>query len=200
MAAGRYGDDMNSLMAEEDVDVLQKARRIRLLLTDVDGVLTDTGIYYSARGEELKRFSVRDGMGVERLRTVAGIEVGIITGENSEAVWQRAKKLGISELHLGARDKLALLADICVRQQVQPDEVAYIGDDSNDLEIMGQVGLTAVPADALPFVRETADYICQARGGHGAFREFAELIIAAQTAFHAKEEQNESISCERRSW
>lgn len=159
--------------------ILPKARRIRLLLTDVDGVLTDTGVYYSAQGEELRRFSVRDGMGVERLRTLAGVEVGIISGENSPTVRRRAEKLQIVELHLGIKDKLPLLDAICARRGLQRQEVAYIGDDSNDLGIMGQVGLTAVPADGLPFVQETADYICQARGGYGAFREFAELILAA---------------------
>lgn len=178
----------------------QKARQIRLLLTDVDGVLTDTGVYYSARGEELKRFSLRDGMGVERLRLLAGVDVGIITGENSAAVQRRAEKLHITELHLGIKDKLALLDDICARWGLQRTEIAYIGDDCNDLEIMAQVGLTAVPADGLPFVQKTADYLCQARGGYGAFREFAELIIAAQTTLYQTEEQNESFSHAGSGW
>ncbi len=188
--------DPNRLLTRQEEPILAKARRIRLLLTDVDGVLTDTGIYYSAQGEELRRFSVRDGMGVERLRTLAGVEVGIISGENSPAIRRRAEKLQITELHLGIRDKLPLLAEICARHGIQRHEVAYIGDDSNDLAIMGEVGLTAVPADALPFVQEVADYICQARGGHGAFREFAELILTAQTTFRPVEEMYATVRLE----
>lgn len=178
----------NRLLAWQEERILVKARQIRLLLSDVDGVLTDTGVYYSAQGEELRRFSVRDGMGVERLRTLAGVAVGIISGENSLAIRRRAEKLQITEVHLGIKDKLPLLDEICARHAIQRHEVAYIGDDSNDLAIMGEVGLTAVPADALPFVQEVADYVCQARGGHGAFREFAELILTAQTTFKPEEE------------
>ena len=161
-------------------DLLARARRIRLLLTDSDGVLTDTGVYYSAQGEELKRFSIRDGMGVERLRTLAQVEVGIITGERSPAVQQRARKLRITELHLGVKDKTAVLHAILQRRSLTPDQVAYIGDDANDLDVMRAVGLSACPADATLFALETAAYICASRGGYGAFRDFAEFIIAAQ--------------------
>jgi len=105
-------------------DLLARARRIRLLLTDSDGVLTDAGVYYSAQGEELKRFSIRDGMGVERLRTLARVEVGIITGERSPAVQQRAKKLRVTELHLGVKDKTAVLHAILQRRSLTPDQVA----------------------------------------------------------------------------
>lgn len=160
--------------------LVAKAQAIRLLLTDVDGVLTDGGVYYSAAGEEMKRFSIRDGMGVERLRQLTGIEVGIVTGENSPAVAQRAEKLKIKELYLGILDKTAVLADIFGRRSLYPNEIAYIGDDVNDLEVMRRVGLTAAPADGYCDVLATADYVCQSPGGHGAFREFAELLIAAR--------------------
>ena len=160
--------------------IYEKARQIALLLTDVDGVLTDSGVYYSARGEEMKRFSIRDGMGVERLRTLAQVEVGIITGERSGSVQMRAEKLQIGELYMGIKDKLALLAGICARWEIRPYQIAYIGDDSNDLELLQAVGLSAAPADALPFVRELVDIPCLQPGGHGAFREFAEFIIAAK--------------------
>ncbi len=162
------------------VDLHARARRIRLLLTDSDGVLTDNGVYYSAAGEEMKRFSIRDGMGVERLRTCAGIEVGIITGERSGSLQRRAEKLGITELHLGIRDKPAILTDLLARYNLMPEQVAYIGDDTNDVAIMRRVGLAACPADATPFARAVAHYVCPSRGGYGAFRDFAELIIAAQ--------------------
>jgi len=163
------------------VDLQSRARAIRLLLTDSDGVLTDNGVYYSAAGEEMKRFSIRDGMGVERLRKFAAVDVGIITGENSGPVARRAAKLAITELHLGIKDKPAILRDILTRHNLKPEQVAYIGDDTNDVEIMRQVGLAACPADAISFARAAAHYICPSRGGYGAFRDFAELIIAAHT-------------------
>jgi YrbI family 3-deoxy-D-manno-octulosonate 8-phosphate phosphatase len=157
----------------------EKASKIVLLLTDVDGVLTDSGVYYGAEGEVLKRFSVRDGMGVERLRNV-GIETGIITGEISPSVKKRAEKLNISELHLGCKDKAAVLKEILERKNLQPFQIAFIGDDVNDLSIIDEVGFSACPNDAMPSVRSVVDYICVNKGGQGAFREFAEVIIAAK--------------------
>ena len=163
------------------VDMAEKARRIRLLLSDCDGVLTDGGVYYSAEGEEMKRFSIRDGMGVERLGKLAAVEVGIVTGEAlSPPLQRRAEKLGITELHLDAKNKEAVLGEILERRALTPEQVAFIGDDTNDLAVMQRVGLCACPADALPMVLRIADYICRCNGGHGAFREFAELIIAAR--------------------
>lgn len=161
-------------------DLQHRTQSIRLLLTDCDGVLTDGGVYYSARGEEMKRFSIRDGMGVERLHTLAEVETGIITGETSGAVQRRAEKLNIAELHLGVKNKVEVLTHILARRQLRPEQVAYIGDDSNDLAVMQRVGLSACPADALCFVKAIAHYVCRAKGGYGAFREFAEFIIAAK--------------------
>ncbi len=160
-------------------DVALRARRTLLVLTDSDGVLTDGGVYYSDRGEELRRFSVRDGMGVERL-AVAGIQTGIVTRERSRAVARRAEKLGIASLFLGVRDKGAHLPAILAETRLDLDCLAYIGDDLNDLEILtaiGERGLSAAPADAMPEVAAAAHYRCAARGGHGAFREFAEWIL-----------------------
>lgn len=168
------------MVVPAETELIERARQIRLLLTDVDGVLTDTGVYVSDEGEVFKRFSIRDGMGVERLRKLASVDVGIITGEQSGPVRQRAGKLRIQELHLGIRDKLAVLHDIMERHTLAAHEIAYIGDDTNDLEIMAAVGLTACPADGISFVRDVADYICPSRGGYGAFRDFAEFIIAAK--------------------
>ncbi|WP_310393424.1 HAD-IIIA family hydrolase [Hymenobacter sp.] len=156
-----------------------KARRIKLVLTDCDGVLTDGGVYYSERGEEMKRFNIRDGMGVERLRLI-GIATGIVTGEMSPSVARRAEKLRITELHLGAKDKATLLVTILTRLGLQAEEVAFIGDDTNDVEILGLVGLAACPGDATDFARRVAHYHCAAFGGHGCFRELAELIITSQ--------------------
>ena len=167
-------------------DLTAKARRIKLVLTDCDGVLTDGGVYYSERGEELKRFNIRDGMGVERLRH-HGVATGIVTGELSPSVARRAEKLRITELHLGIKDKATLLAALLERLGLRAEEVAFIGDDTNDVEILGLVGLAACPADATAFARAVAHYQCAAPGGHGCFRELAELIIASQpteTAVH----------------
>jgi len=155
----------------------KKAQKVKLLITDCDGVLTDAGVYYSPNGEELKRFSIRDGMGVERLHKFTGIPVGIISGEDSPHLERRAKKLGIWELHLGIKDKVRVLQDIARRLSLSYGEIAYIGDDVNDLEVINMVGLSACPADAFSQVKNEVDYICQLNGGHGAFREFCEIII-----------------------
>jgi len=152
-----------------------------MLITDCDGVLTDAGVYYGESGEVLKKFNIRDGMGVERLRNLAGIETGIITGELSPSVAKRAEKLKITQLYLGIKDKPAVLRHILTSLELDASQIGYIGDDANDLEIMSMVGFTASPADGLFFVRDKVDYVCQADGGHGCFREFAELIISVQS-------------------
>lgn len=162
-----------------DEKILEKARKIKLMLTDCDGVLTDTGSYYSVNGEELKRFSIRDGMGIERLNKIAGIPTGIVTGEDSQIVASRAKKLKIEEVHLGIKDKLSLLNSIMERLNLKAEEIAFIGDDTNDIEIMNAVGLAACPADATKFAKDAADVIMENRGGFGAVRDFAEFLIEA---------------------
>jgi 3-deoxy-D-manno-octulosonate 8-phosphate phosphatase (KDO 8-P phosphatase) len=161
-------------------EIKQKAKKIKLLLTDNDGVLTDGGVYYGENGEEFKKFNIRDGMGVERLRNLVEVETGIITGELSPSVKKRAEKLKINELHLGVKDKSSLLLEIIIRKKLASDQIAFIGDDVNDLEIMKVVGLSACPADAISFAKNQADYVCENKGGNGAFREFAELIITSK--------------------
>ena len=158
----------------------ERAKNIKLLLTDCDGVLTDAGVYYGENGEVLKKFNIRDGMGVERLRKLANIETGIITGEMSPSVAKRAEKLKITELHLGIKDKILTLEQILSSRDISPENIAYIGDDVNDIEIMQRVGLTACPSNAFILTKNITNYICEAKGGEGCFREFAELIIAAQ--------------------
>lgn len=167
-------------LAEKNINLKLKAEQIKLIITDVDGVLTDTGIYYSPDGEMIKRFSIRDGMGVERLRKHAGIETAIITGENSGTVKARAQKLKITQVYLGVTDKKSLFDEILKKNQLQPENIAFIGDDVNDLEIMKLVGMTACPGDGMSFIKDISDYICENKGGYGAFREFAELILALQ--------------------
>lgn len=162
-------------------EIVKRARAMRLVITDCDGVLTDAGVYYSAKGEELKRFSIRDGMGVERLRN-AGIETAIVTGENAEMVARRGDKLKI-RVHLGVKDKAARLAEILAEHGVALNEVGYIGDDVNDLGAMASVadaGLCAAPSDAMPQVMSQVHYTARHPGGHGAFRDFAEWLLAAR--------------------
>ena len=161
-------------------EIIQRAQRIKMVLTDNDGVLTDGGVFYGENGETFKRFNIRDGMGVERLRKHAGVETGIITGEISPSVRTRSEKLRISELHLGIKDKTAVLNDILKRHSLDVSEIAYIGDDTNDVDVLSVVGLAACPNDAMIFAKNKAHYICENKGGHGAFRELAELIIWAK--------------------
>jgi 3-deoxy-D-manno-octulosonate 8-phosphate phosphatase (KDO 8-P phosphatase) len=165
-------------MGKINKKVIEKIIKIKLLLTDCDGVLTDGGIYYSNTGEEMKRFSVRDGMGVQRLRQLVHVETGIVSGENSKIVRQRVDKLRIKEYHPGCFDKYLTFKEIIRNRNISADEVAYIGDDSNDLEIIKHAGISACPADALPIVKEITHFIMENKGGHGAFREFAEIIIS----------------------
>jgi YrbI family 3-deoxy-D-manno-octulosonate 8-phosphate phosphatase len=172
----------------------EKLSRIKLLLTDCDGVLTDGGVYYGKNGEELKKFNIRDGMGVERLRNLAGVETGIVTGELSPSVTKRAEKLKITEVHLGAKDKPAILKEILSRLNLQAEEVAYIGDDINDLEVIKSVGVSVCPGDAISFVKGAATIVCKAKGGRGCFREIAEMIIAAKQGEQLKARNNSTIT------
>ncbi len=160
-------------------EILAKAARIKLLITDCDGVLTDNGVYYSENGEASKRFSIRDGMGVERLRTHVGVETSIMTGENSKSVLKRAEKLKIKYLYQDVKDKKALLPQVLSVTGLSTDEIAYIGDDTNDIAIMQEIGFSATPADGTVFTKQIVDYICNEKGGNGAFREVAELLIYA---------------------
>ncbi len=138
-------------------------KRIKVLLCDVDGTLTDGSLYYGANGEELKRFSAKDGMGLISLQK-QGIAVWIISGINSKPVRTRMKDLGVKEVHTGIDDKIALMDDLSKKYNVSLEEVAYIGDDVNDLECMKIVGTTAAPNDAEESIKEIVDYIMK-RGG-----------------------------------
>ena len=172
---------IDNQLKQKNLHLKKKLEKIKVVLTDNDGVLTDTGVYFSAKGEEFKRFSIRDGMGVERMRKYAGVETIIITGEESGSVRTRAEKLKIKEYYLGVKKKEELLPEIMRRNNVTPEEIAFIGDDSNDVEIMKLVGFRATPSDGMSFIKELADYVCENKGGNGAFREVAELIIAFKT-------------------
>lgn len=161
-------------------EILERASKIKIVFTDCDGVLTDGGVYYGETGEVFKRFNIRDGMGVERLRSECNIETGIITGELSPSVATRAKKLRITDLHLGIKEKAELIQEIAKAKKISLEEIAYIGDDFNDLEIMKLVGFSACPSDAIAEIKNRAHFQCQKMGGHGCFRELAELIILSK--------------------
>jgi 3-deoxy-D-manno-octulosonate 8-phosphate phosphatase (KDO 8-P phosphatase) len=155
--------------------------QIRLFATDVDGVLTDAGMYYAESGDEWKKFNTRDGMGIKLLQR-AGIITAIVTQERTKLVARRAEKLAIPELHQGVMDKLSLIREMAARHGLTLSQVAYIGDDINDLEALKAVGFSAAPADGMPQVAAAVDYICQKKGGEGAVREIVEMILAAQNS------------------
>jgi len=172
---------ISKLIREKNKQLKKKIKKIKLVLTDNDGVLTDTGVYYSEKGEELKKFSIRDGMGVERLQNLVNIDTIIITGELSGSVKKRAEKLKIINIFLGAKNKHLLLEEILIKTNLKTENIAFIGDDVNDIELLKIVGLSAAPSDAMLDVVNLVDYVCEHKGGNGAFREFAELIIAFNT-------------------
>jgi len=151
-------------------------RDIRLLVTDCDGVLTDGGMYYSAAGEEFKLFNTVDGKGVERLRE-HGVDVAILTGEISEIIVRRAEKLNIDKVYLGIKEKASALRKLAEECNVDLKQVAYIGDDVNDIPAIELVGLSACPITAQKPVKATVDMVLSQAGGRGALREFSEIII-----------------------
>ncbi|MBN1182303.1 MAG: acylneuraminate cytidylyltransferase [Bacteroidales bacterium] len=155
-------------------------KNIKLFLTDVDGVLTDAGMYYTESGDELKKFNTLDGKGIELLRK-AGIKTGIITTENTKIVENRAKKLKVDYLYQGIHDKLSIAKTICSGLGIQLNEVAFIGDDVNDTELLSAVGVSATPANGITQNKNIPGIIItQKSGGSGAVREFAEIILGIQ--------------------
>lgn len=157
----------------------QPKKKIKLFLTDVDGVLTDGGMYYSENGDELKKFNTRDGMAFELLRR-AGIKTGIVTSENTKIVENRAKKLKVDYLFQGKREggKLAAALEVCEKEGISLDEVAYIGDDINCIELLSNAGLAFCPANASDYVQKVINIReLTLRGGEGVFREAVETIL-----------------------
>jgi 3-deoxy-D-manno-octulosonate 8-phosphate phosphatase (KDO 8-P phosphatase) len=160
---------------------MERCLRLKLILTDVDGVMTDGSIFIMPDGEEARVFNVKDGYGIV-MAHAAGIETGIITGRASNAVLHRAKTLGMSIVKQGSLDKLRLFDEILAEKSLQAHEVAYIGDDYPDLPVLQRVGLSAVPADAPMALKEAAFMLLENQGGRGALREFIESILRAREA------------------
>ena len=167
------------MTASRSASVRARAERVRLLCIDVDGVLTDAGMYYGPDGEVLKRFNTRDGMGLARVRDV-GVAVAIISGEDSAIVHARAAKLKIDDVYCGAANKRVAIDELCAKHCLTLDEVAFIGDDLNDLPALECVGLACAVADAAEPVKAHAHFVTERRGGDGAVRELCELLIAAR--------------------
>ena len=150
--------------------------KIKLFISDVDGTLTDGGMYYSSQGELMKKFNTRDAVGLSLLQE-SNVKVALITGEDSDIVRARAAKLNIDHLFTGINDKVKILDHLCSELNITPKQVSYVGDDINDLEIIKQVGLSFAVYDAEPIISDTATIQLSTSGGHGAVREAARYIL-----------------------
>ena len=157
-------------------DLSYRLKNIKCLLTDCDGVLTDGAMYYTENGDEIKKFSTHDGMGFKLLKE-KGFITGIITGENVQLVKRRFEKLGLDELYMGVSDKLKVLDEICEKYDLKYDEIAYVGDDINDLPIINKVGFSCSVNNAIDCVKKRVDYVTTKDGGDGAIREVADLLL-----------------------
>ena len=157
-----------------------KLKQIKLLATDVDGVLTDAGMYYSESGDELKKFNTKDGKGLEMIRSL-GIKTAIVTTENTKIVANRAKKLKFDYLYQGCLDKVTVINELSAASGFALHEIAFIGDDLNDYDALQIVGFSATPNDACGPNKKIVDYICSKKGGEGCVRELCELIVNVNT-------------------
>lgn len=149
----------------------------KLVITDIDGVMTDGGMYYTAEGDIMKRFSVKDGWGVIFLRKL-NIPLAIMTGENTQIVAKRAEKLKIEYCFLGVKNKVEKAEELCRKLGITLHEVAFIGDDINDLGLLRKVGFSCSPSNTPEYIKKEVNYVTSAHGGYGAFREFVEKILA----------------------
>lgn len=161
------------------MDTRERVSHIKLIVFDIDGVMTDGGLHYTDDGRELKTFNVQDGLGLKLLQR-AGLELAIMTGRTSGVVTGRASDLGIAHVFQGVTDKRAVVGELLERLGLRWAECAFMGDDLIDLPVMVQCGLAIAPANARPLVRDRAHAVTDSAGGHGAVREAAEFILAAQ--------------------
>ncbi len=159
--------------------IFAKAKKVRLLMLDVDGILTDGRIYYTDNGEEIKAFNVLDGHGIVMLKD-AGIKTAIISGRKSQAVKRRAEELGVKYLYQGIFDKVRVMEKIIKAEKINSENVCYIGDDVTDLALLQRVGFSATVPDGAEEVKSRVDYITTRKGGKGAVREIAEIILKAK--------------------
>ncbi len=162
-------------------EFIEKLKKIKMVIMDVDGVLTDGGLYYSSDGLIIKKFNVKDGMGAVLLKQ-KGIICGIISTDVSPIITRRGERLKLDFTYIGIWNKKQKMLDLCDEYGIEAENVAFIGDDVNDLEIISSVGVSACPADAVDDIMERAEYICKRKGGDGAFRELAELVLKNQNS------------------
>lgn len=152
--------------------------RPKLVITDIDGVWTDGGMYYdNTSGNEWKKFNTSDSAGVLFCRLL-DIPVAILTGEDTEIVRRRSEKLGVAELHMGVKNKLKVATELCKKYQIELSEVAFIGDDINDIPLLRAAGFSGTPINAKNYIQSEADFVTKLKGGEGAFREFVEHILS----------------------
>jgi YrbI family 3-deoxy-D-manno-octulosonate 8-phosphate phosphatase len=156
--------------------IIKKCEKIKVVLTDVDGVLTDGGMYYTDKGDIMKRFFARDGMGVTLLRK-KNIPTAIVTKEKTKIVKEWAKRMKIDKVFDGIVQKDLILDKVCEKYNVSPSQVAYIGDDVNDMGLLKIVGLSAAPNDCSKELKKKVDYVCEKNSGFGAFRELVDIIL-----------------------
>ncbi len=159
--------------------LIKKARKIRYLLLDVDGVMTDGTLFFDENGRELKGFSIYDGHGLVLLRT-AGVGIGILSGRTSPVVSWRAKELRIEDVYQGVHDKITAYEALLRKRQLQDEEVAYIGDDLIDLPVLRKVGLSVAVANAMDPVKKEVDWVTRRRGGEGAVREVIDFLLSSK--------------------
>ena len=169
----------------ENMSLAQRMQAVRLVAFDVDGVLTDGGLYLTDSGEEFKRFNSLDGHGLKMLKA-SGVEIAIITGRTSRCVELRAKNLGITRLYQGVEDKWAAMQALLAELNIAPTDAAFMGDDVVDLPVMRRVGFSITVPNSPQIVRDHAHYLTQREGGHGAVRETCELIMSAQGTLDAQ--------------
>ncbi len=163
-------------------EIIEKAKKLKLLILDVDGVLTDGRLFFDDQGKEYKCFHARDGHGIKLLRQT-GVEVAVISGRQSNSVALRMKSLGVETVYQGHENKIAAFNEIVKKMSIEPEQIAHVGDDLLDLPIMTRVGLSIAVNDANHFVKENADWCTQTQGGLGAVREVCDFIMQAQGTF-----------------
>lgn len=165
-------------MASNHSTLDEKLARVRLLAMDVDGVLTDGGVYVLDNGEEFRRFHIKDGLGLKRVMA-AGIRVAWISNGGCPAVLHRANRLGVEHVFTGVEDKLGCLQELCAKLDIPVESAAFIGDDLTDRQVQGAAGVAIAPADAVPAIRQAADWVTTLPGGQGAVREVCDRLLEA---------------------
>ncbi len=168
--------------------ITDKAREVRLVILDVDGVLTDGGLTFDNRGEEYKTFNSLDGHGV-RMLLESGIDVAVITGRESGIVNHRMRDLGVHHIYQGSRDKLPVFEQLLADTGLEAERVAYVGDDLPDLPVMRRVGFAIAVQNAHTFVKQHCDWVTTALGGHGAVREVSDFLLHAQGLLEARQDR-----------